>query len=561
MKKTTKIVTVVLIIIIIVAIGAAAYIYVQNTKTNNQPTPTPAPTPTVNATDTTTGQTFGVGLSGNVTESEISNVTITSDQSSALTTVSFNVTGASETTGFSNMTIPKTSIAYGDTPTVYIDNQLAQDQGYTQDATNFYVWYTTQFSTHEIVITFTMSETASPTPSATPEPTSTPTPTAVPTPTPTPTPSPTTLTVATTTSLYQTGLEDTPEALANGTVIKDDIKDSFQALYPWITVNFIAVGTGVAITDAESGSADMLLVHSPSQELPFLTGGYGVDRKIVAYNFFIIVGPASDPAHINGETNVTKAMIDIYTAAQNNNAQPANNQTLWFSRNDASGTNTKEISLWTAAGYNYTQLLTQTSWFKSTGTGMGPTLLAANYYGNIGGYTLSDTGTYYAYYDRGDIQLKIQIQAQQSLLNVYSAIIDNPQNARLASTNFNASMTFVNWLVSNAGQQVISNYGVASYNMTLFNPFVPLANNPTSNSTLYGWIQSYAYINSVPVINANGTECPPQYRYNAGNLYSPTYDTQLANMILSPSVNYANLLRYRQPTTCACTATAKSKRR
>jgi hypothetical protein len=101
-------------------------------------------------------------------------------------------------------------------------------------------------------------------------------------------------------------------------------------------------------------------------------------------------------------------------------------------------------------------------------------------------------------------------------------------------------MTFVSWLVSTAGQQVISNYGVASYNMTLFNPFVPLANNPASNSTLYGWIQSYAYINSVPVINANGTECPPQFRYNAGTLYSPTYDTQLANMNLSPSVNYAN---------------------
>ena len=193
-----------------------------------------------------------------------------------------------------------------------------------------------------------------------------------------------------------------------------------------------------------------------------------------------------------------------------------------------------------AAGYNYTQLLTQTSWFKSTGTGMGPTLLAANYYGNIGGYTLSDTGTYYAYYDRGDIQLKIQIQAQQSLLNVYSAIIDNPQNANLANTNFNASMTFVNWLVSNAGQQVIANYGVASYNQTLFNPFVPLASNPSSNTTLYSWIQSYAYINSVPVINANGTECPPQYRYNAGNLYSPSYDVQMANMNLSSSLNYAN---------------------
>jgi hypothetical protein len=123
---------------------------------------------------------------------------------------------------------------------------------------------------------------------------------------------------------------------------------------------------------------------------------------------------------------------------------------------------------------------------------------------------------------------------------VYSALIDNPQNSKLTNTNFNASITFVNWLVSTAGQQVIANYGVASYNMTLFNPFVPLATNPASNSTLYGWIQSYAFINATPAINANGTECPPQFRYDAGNLYSPSYDTQLANTNLNPSINYAN---------------------
>ena len=104
----------------------------------------------------------------------------------------------------------------------------------------------------------------------------------------------------------------------------------------------------------------------------------------------------------------------------------------------------------------------------------------------------------------------------------------------MANTNFNASLTFVNWLVSNAGQQVISNYGVASYNLTLFNPFVPLANNPSSNATLYGWIQSYAFMNSVPAINATGTECPPQFRYDAGSLYSASYDIQLANIESQP---------------------------
>ena len=161
--------------------------------------------------------------------------------------------------------------------------------------------------------------------------------------------------VATTTSLYDTGLEDTPETLKNGTVIKSDLKDSFQAKYPWITVNFIALGTGAAIAQAQRGDADMLLVHSPSQELTFLKGGYGVDRKIVAYNFFVIVGPASDPAGISGLTNVSQVLGNIYNCRTH-----SRNQRLWFSRNDASGTNTKEISLWKAAGYNYAQLTNTT---------------------------------------------------------------------------------------------------------------------------------------------------------------------------------------------------------
>lgn len=117
---------------------------------------------------------------------------------------------------------------------------------------------------------------------------------------------PTTLTVATTTSLHDTGLED------NGT---GNIKDAFQTKYPWITVNFVALGTGAAIMQAQRVDADMILVHSPSQEKTFLTGGYGVNRKIVAYNFFIIVGPANDPAHISGMSNVSQALATVYNAA------------------------------------------------------------------------------------------------------------------------------------------------------------------------------------------------------------------------------------------------------
>jgi tungstate transport system substrate-binding protein len=389
--------------------------------------------------------------------------------------------------------------------------------------------------------TVTPSPTPSPSTSPTASPTATPRPTASPSPSPspTPTPSPTTLRVATTTSLYDTGLEDTPETLKNGTVVKDDLKDAFQAKYPWITVNFIALGTGAAIAQAQRGDADMLLVHSPSQELTYLKGGYGVDRKIVAYNYFIIIGPASDPAHISGLTNVSQALVNIYTAAQT----PGNN-VLWFSRNDASGTNTKEISLWTAAGYSYAQLTNTTlngSWFKSTGTGMGQTLLATNYYGNIGGYTIADAGTYLSYSTRGDIQLKTLVQGQQSLLNVYSAIIGDPRNAALTNTNFAASLLFVNYLVSPEGQQLIGNYGVTIYNQSLFTPFVPLASGAVSNDTVLGWIKSYAYMSSdtVPVISASGTECPTQYRYNAGDLFSATYDL-VANFNANISISTPN---------------------
>ena len=382
----------------------------------------------------------------------------------------------------------------------------------------------------------TPTPTASPTSAPTAAPTSTPSPppsvTPSPTPSPTPPPTPTTLTVATTTSLHDTGLEDNG---INGNTT-GTLKAAFQAQYPWITVNFVALGTGAAIAQAEAGDADMILVHSPSQEVTFLKGGYGVDRKIIAYNFFVIVGPANDPAHISGMTDVSQALTTLYNAAQ------TNKQVQWFSRNDSSGTNTAEINLWKAAGYNYATLQKQTSWFQSTGSGMGQTLLEANngIGGNGPGYTLSDTGTYLAYYDAGNIQLKIQIQAQRALLNVYSAIIDNPQNPALSGTNFNAALIFVSYLVSQQGQHLIANYGKTTYGQQLFSPFVPLAGGGSPNATLLSWIQSYAYINSTNAINANGSECPPSYRYQADQLYEFYPYDALANINLNISISLPN---------------------
>ncbi len=292
----------------------------------------------------------------------------------------------------------------------------------------------------------------------------------------------------------------------------------------------------------------MILVHSPSQEVNFLKNGYGVNRKIVAYNFFIIVGPSGDPAGIKGMTNVSQALQTLYDAAQ------SNIQIQWVTRNDGSGTATAEQNLWKAAGYNYTKLLDQTTWFHSTGQGMGQSLLVAN--NGVGeaapAYILSDTGTYLAYFDRGDIQLTPQIESQKALLNVYSAIVDDPRNENLTSTHFDASMTFVNWLVSDEGQQVIADFGVSAYNQQLFSPFVPLASGTAPNATLLGWIQGYAYIDSNNVINATGTECPPQYRYNAGNLYSAPYDVvPTANAALTPEIQ---LLTDNEPQLSIATA-------
>ena len=134
----------------------------QTPKPSGTPTQTPSPTPSSTPLPTAVpaksdnGATVELAISGNITSSQISNATITTNQTTATTTVSFTITGPNETVGLGNMTIPKTAIQYGTTPFTYIDGQLAPNQGYSQDTNNFYVWYTTQFSTHQMKIQFTV---------------------------------------------------------------------------------------------------------------------------------------------------------------------------------------------------------------------------------------------------------------------------------------------------------------------------------------------------------------------------------------------------------------------
>ena len=303
-----------------------------------------------------------------------------------------------------------------------------------------------------------------------------------------------TLTVSSTTSLYETGLLDA-------------VSQSLQAKYPWITVKFLSQGTGAAIQTAIRGDADMIMVHDPTQETTFLTGKYGVNRKIIGYNFFEIVGPPSDPANVTGLAPLD-AMKKIKTLGEQGKA-------IWVSRGDGSGTNSKEKNLWKAAGIDWAQI-SKESWYKSTGQGMTATLQVSD---QLGGYTLTDEASYLNNYQSGNIKLKVVVNAQKDLLNVYSVIMDNPLNANLTRTNFGASMVLVQYLVSGEGQQLLANFGVSKFGKALFSPFVPLVSSG-SNATLLGWIKNFSYL--------NGTECPAAYRYKAGDLYSNPWDTIIA---------------------------------
>jgi tungstate transport system substrate-binding protein len=292
------------------------------------------------------------------------------------------------------------------------------------------------------------------------------------------------LLVSSTTSLNDTGL------LAA-------IETAFEAKYP-IDLQFTAVGTGVAIEQGRNGDVDAVLVHSPSQETTFLQQGFGASRKIIAYNFFTIVGPQSDPAKISG-LNTTDALKKI-AAYGRNTTRPSGY--VWVSRGDNSGTHTKEQSLWKAAGFDYTKVSNETSWYASGGGTMGQTLLKTE---QFSAYTLSDIGTYLQYQTAHTITLTRFIDERYELLNVYSVIAVN--QTRQHHVNIDDAMTFIRFLISDEGQQLIEDFGKSNYGQSgvLFHQAVQLIKeNPPSQ--MAQWIVKYAFLGNPP------NECPAQYR-------------------------------------------------
>jgi len=291
------------------------------------------------------------------------------------------------------------------------------------------------------------------------------------------------LRVATTTSLHDTGLLDFMQSYYEN-------KYNTKLL-------FNAVGTGQAIALVKMGEADVLLVHAPSSEFQFMADNFGVCRKIIAYNFFAIVGPRGDPDNIK-DMQPIDALKKIVTSGRAGKAS-------WISRGDNSGTYIKENSLWTKAGFDISQLRSESSWYTEAGVGMGQTLLVAN---EKRAYTLTDIGTYLKYKMDNAIDLTTLVSQGKDLLNVYSVIAVNP--AKITGLNFDGAVAFIKFLVSDEGQGMINNFGVSQYGQQLFYPAVKLLKE-NSDPQMAELIRQYAFFDN--------TECPLASRAGYEELY------------------------------------------
>ena len=202
-----------------------------------------------------------------------------------------------------------------------------------------------------------------------------------------------------------------------------------------IGVDVIAVGTGKAIKLGENGDVDLIFVHAREAEDKFVEQGSGVNREDVMYNDFVILGPKNDPAHIAGLKDAPTALKRI--AAKRNS---------FVSRGDESGTHKKEKLLWNQSG-----MQPKGKWYISVGQGMGAVLVMAN---EKLAYAFSDRGTFIAYEDK--IDLVVLCEGDKRLANPYSIIAVNPKKHK--HVKYRAAMEFINWIVSEEGQELIGAY-------------------------------------------------------------------------------------------------------
>ena len=207
-----------------------------------------------------------------------------------------------------------------------------------------------------------------------------------------------------------------------------------------IEVRVVAVGTGQAIKNARNGDGDVLLVHAKPAEEAFVAEGYGVSRADVMYNDFIIVGPAADPAGVRGVTDVTEALSAI-----------AEGQAVFASRGDDSGTHKKELALWAAAGIDPSSA--SGTWYRETGSGMGATLNTGI---GMDAYVMTDRATWIKFGNKAGHE--ILVEGDTRMFNQYGVILVNPE--RHPNVKAEAGQAFIDWILSDEGQQSIAAYEV-----------------------------------------------------------------------------------------------------
>lgn len=207
-----------------------------------------------------------------------------------------------------------------------------------------------------------------------------------------------------------------------------------------IDVKVIAQGTGQALDTGRRGDADVVFVHAKAQEEKFVADGFGVMRFGVMYNDFVLIGPKSDPAKIMGGKDVLVGLKAISETGS-----------PFVSRGDKSGTHSAELALWKGASIDPAS--TKPAWYREIGQGMGAALNTA---GAMGGYALSDRGTWISFKNKGD--LEIVVEGDRRLSNQYGIILVNPE--KHTSVKKELGQAFIDWVVSAEGQEAIRAYQI-----------------------------------------------------------------------------------------------------
>ena len=234
------------------------------------------------------------------------------------------------------------------------------------------------------------------------------------------------ITVASTTSTEQSGL--------------------FKHLLPifekktGIQVRVVALGTGQALDMGRRGDADVVFVHARPLEDKFVADGYGVRRHEVMYNDFVLIGPKSDPAKVAGGKDAVVALRKIHDT-----------KAAFVSRGDRSGTHFAELELWKAAGVDIAK--EKGSWYRETGSGMGPALNTAS---GMNAHVLADRGTWLSFRNRGE--LAILVEGDKRLFNQYGIILVNP--AKHLGVKREMGQAFIDWIISSEGQDAIAAYRI-----------------------------------------------------------------------------------------------------